>query len=653
MMKVIVREKVNHIATPQTKIFKVVIDALNNSNKISTDIGLVKGDLIVFRGEGDPVRFSAGSASGKVMTTDPTTETGWTLTDGGGGGGSTTLQLHNGSNEIVLAGSFVKLSSGTDFVKATSTDTDALFVVSEDCGVNEDANCYSIRNTICMVRCTSDAVAVGDSLTISSTAGTCEKRTVATKREVAIALTAKSSGSTGTVKALLREVNYGVLDPKNGGTGQTKLDDAGNAIINALSVGNSNANANDYMITQYAGGGQNTYHRRAISKVITSANIVAGLGYTPVNKAGDTITGNLTLAKSNDAALNLRTTNGPSTSYVKAYADPQGSGYGNNVVVYSGGNMIVGGGESASSIYSNNVDGASDQNENLHLGADGIVYIYSNCNTIGNRKKWKLNTDGTMEAPAPIHVINSGMDATASSRTANQYSASGVQDSSGKYIAWYQACQYTDGMTANQIAARKYTSSSNYVDNALSLRIDKNGNRSVAFSDAGIWRTALGLGSLATESTVPISKGGTGATTRLNAVKNLTDENVGTNAQYFLTITQNWGKAGFTKVADVKTVLGIVDSGWQTLSTTLKVYYRKIGNVVHVIIDNPSLSASAVVYLAGILPSGYRPYKNIYHLSASGSSVTNNVCAITSGGAVNLTCRTAGSITGHFTYIAA
>ncbi|MBP5595352.1 MAG: hypothetical protein J6Y02_08215 [Pseudobutyrivibrio sp.] len=57
--------------------------------------------------------------------------------------------------------------------------------------------------------------------------------------------------------------------------------------------------------------------------------------------------------------------------------------------------------------------------------------------------------------------------------------------------------------------------------------------------------------------TVAIANGGTGATTRLNALKALTNESVGTNATHFLTITNSWGKGGYTSVADAKKVLGI------------------------------------------------------------------------------------------------
>ena len=57
--------------------------------------------------------------------------------------------------------------------------------------------------------------------------------------------------------------------------------------------------------------------------------------------------------------------------------------------------------------------------------------------------------------------------------------------------------------------------------------------------------------------TVAIGNGGTGATTRTNAFKNLTNESVGESAQFFITITSNWAKAGYTTVAQAKKVLGI------------------------------------------------------------------------------------------------
>lgn len=57
--------------------------------------------------------------------------------------------------------------------------------------------------------------------------------------------------------------------------------------------------------------------------------------------------------------------------------------------------------------------------------------------------------------------------------------------------------------------------------------------------------------------TVTIAKGGTGATDRVTAFKNITNGNVGTSANYFVTFTSSWGSAGYSSVANTKSVLGM------------------------------------------------------------------------------------------------
>lgn len=55
--------------------------------------------------------------------------------------------------------------------------------------------------------------------------------------------------------------------------------------------------------------------------------------------------------------------------------------------------------------------------------------------------------------------------------------------------------------------------------------------------------------------TVAIAHGGTGATTRLGAAKNLTDETVPTPG-FVVGLTDNWGKFGYTSIANLKTTIG-------------------------------------------------------------------------------------------------
>lgn len=71
-------------------------------------------------------------------------------------------------------------------------------------------------------------------------------------------------------------------------------------------------------------------------------------------------------------------------------------------------------------------------------------------------------------------------------------------------------------------------------------------------------RSKLGLGSLAElSSPLDISNGGTGSSTRLGAAKNLTNENVGTSATYFCTLTDSWGKFGYSSAANARSAMGL------------------------------------------------------------------------------------------------
>ena len=97
-------------------------------------------------------------------------------------------------------------------------------------------------------------------------------------------------------------------------------------LINGLSIGNSEPQDDDYIISQYVNGGTavNTYHRRPLSKFWNWIKTKLGIGTndgtflrkdgtwatptatddTKVAKAGDTMTGTLILAKTQDASGN-------------------------------------------------------------------------------------------------------------------------------------------------------------------------------------------------------------------------------------------------------------------------------------------------------------------------------------------------------------
>ena len=70
--------------------------------------------------------------------------------------------------------------------------------------------------------------------------------------------------------------------------------------------------------------------------------------------------------------------------------------------------------------------------------------------------------------------------------------------------------------------------------------------------------------------TVPIANGGTGANTRLDAAKNLTNEEV-TAPTHVVGLTNNWGKFGWTTLANLVTALGVVKKSGDTMTGRLDI----------------------------------------------------------------------------------
>lgn len=189
-------------------------------------------------------------------------------------------------------------------------------------------------------------------------------------------------------------------------------------------------------------------------------------------------------------------------------------------------------GSIANSLPFSAITGQPEDNANLDAALDG-----------------KVNKSGdTMSGPLDIQT-NDIDSADESAPSANQYFVPvGIQDKNGKLLGYLQAARNTGGKNYLSIGARRVINSANK-NAVINLFVDASGNASCSLPkvEAGTWEG----------SAIAIAHGGTGATTRLAALKALTQEDVGTDAQYFLTITKNWAKGGYTTVADAKTVLGL------------------------------------------------------------------------------------------------
>lgn len=90
--------------------------------------------------------------------------------------------------------------------------------------------------------------------------------------------------------------------------------------------------------------------------------------------------GYLDLGSGNDLHIQANTKSF-NQDIIAAY-DASGGGYGIDLVIGGGATTIVGAGESAAAMYSAGIK----NNENLYLSADGNVFLYTNCDTIANRR---------------------------------------------------------------------------------------------------------------------------------------------------------------------------------------------------------------------------------------------------------------------------
>lgn len=89
--------------------------------------------------------------------------------------------------------------------------------------------------------------------------------------------------------------------------------------------------------------------------------------------------GYLDLGSGNDLHIQVNTKS-YNQDIIAAYDDP--NAYGIDLVIGSGATTIVGAGESATAMYSAGIKNT----ENLYLSADGNVFLYTNCDTIANRR---------------------------------------------------------------------------------------------------------------------------------------------------------------------------------------------------------------------------------------------------------------------------
>ena len=306
-----------------------------------------------------------------------------------------------------------------------------------------------------------------------------------------------------------------------------------------------------------------------------------------VNKAGDTMTGDLTISKSTQPDVYLKNTAIDTTA---ATLSSTQYGY---FALRDANDKFVGYFESAMS---------AEGTTSAKLGARRVVngsnvtnYMSVGVDANGNKSvnvsdpaAWRTalsavdKTGDTMtgdlvvytNSNPSLYIRNSDMDSAASSISAVETCTVYFRDKNNRTSGYVQSSEAIDGKINMLIGARRYNSGD--VSNMITLSVDKEGNRAVALTDAAAWRSALGLG---TSGAFPltIAQGGTGQTAT-------------TYTTFTMTLGSNTGTA----------------------------YVRKFGNIVNIFgsLGGSSFSSFTSAMTLGTIPSGYRPVGNMNFPSA-------------------------------------
>ena len=188
------------------------------------------------------------------------------------------------------------------------------------------------------------------------------------------------------------------------------------------------------------------------------------------------------------------------------------------------------------------------------LSVVGHTHSYADSPSAGGAATWAYVPRVNKNANTALAGANKGIIEEYNSESTNipsahWYFVQSLQGGDTRY-----GSQLAIGMTVTGLYYRRY-----YVDGSSSTWSSWQpiGRFTATPTSGKVVITDGTTGGVKSTDYVTIANGGTGATTRLNALKNLTNENVGTSATYFLTITSSWGKGGYTSVADAKTVLGL------------------------------------------------------------------------------------------------
>ena len=183
-------------------------------------------------------------------------------------------------------------------------------------------------------------------------------------------------------------------------------------------------------------------------------------------------------------------------------------------------------------------------------------------------------------------------------------------DKNGNINTVVSPVYYNDGRIASRFSTqRTIDGTMHYNSLVLGIRSDKTSY--VAVDNPLIWRNGLGADS---DGSWPISMGGTGSSTRITAVYNFFNDNVGTSTTHFLTFnysSSKWQKVGYATIASVTTVLGLGSAAY--IDTPISAANGGTGTTTLTLAGNAILNALETG------SAGYHPAQDVYMLTQDSS----------------------------------
>jgi len=305
--------------------------------------------------------------------------------------------------------------------------------------------------------------------------------------------------------------------------------------------------------------------------------------------SGGEVTGNLQVdglldIKNSQPKLAFTTSNNDYVSYIQAYDQGLSPAAGHNMVIRSGGNIIIGGGESPSAIYDAVNNGTltdfSKTSEALALSADNAIHVYTNCNTFSSRNHLLIGTDGSM------YTYSNDMDNTYNVTLDQNYSkVFAVYDKNKKVVGRFTGRQQSDGSKLAMLEAYGFNSTNTGVWNSFCVGVDKTGTRYYTCSDKTKFRSDMGI-NYSTLGIVPRAQGGTQVNNNSVAINKVfagpSSGNAG-NATFRAIVANDLpvipiskGGTGKTTAAEARSALGVTRANlggisYQTVFSSLNV----------------------------------------------------------------------------------